>query len=183
MEGVDFFMSTKELTVNAMLSAMCAVLGYLALDLGNFKFTFEGLPIFVAALIFGAKSGAMVGCVGIFLYQILRYGVTLTTPLWVLPYVVAGWVLGRFAERRGLFPDAKPAFFAVLGAQLLITVINTASIYVDSKIYGYYSAAFVFGSLVTRLGIAAVKGALFGIVLPQITPRLQRLLKVRRATA
>ena len=36
MKGV-FVMAknTKQLTVNAMMAAMCAVLGYMALDMGN----------------------------------------------------------------------------------------------------------------------------------------------------
>ena len=38
-------MKTKQLTLDAMLAAMCAVLGYVALDMGNIKITFESLPI------------------------------------------------------------------------------------------------------------------------------------------
>ena len=34
-------MKTKQLTINDMLAAMCAVLGYVAIDLGNIKITFD----------------------------------------------------------------------------------------------------------------------------------------------
>ena len=34
-------MKTKQLTSNAMLAAMCAVLGYVAIDLGNIKITLQ----------------------------------------------------------------------------------------------------------------------------------------------
>ena len=38
-------MKTRQLTLDAMLCALCAVLGYVALDLGSVKLTFESLPI------------------------------------------------------------------------------------------------------------------------------------------
>ena len=49
---------TVRLTVNAMLAALCACLGYISLDLGNLKITFESLPVLMAGLMFGPASGA-----------------------------------------------------------------------------------------------------------------------------
>ena len=46
-------MKTKQLTLDAMLAAMCAVLGYVALDMGSIKITFESLPILLGAMLFG----------------------------------------------------------------------------------------------------------------------------------
>ena len=64
--------STTQLTINAMLAALCAVLGYVSLEMGNFKLTFESVPVLMAALMYGSVSGALVGGVGTFIYQILR---------------------------------------------------------------------------------------------------------------
>lgn len=61
--------------------------------------------------------------------------------------------------------------------ELLITVLNTGVLYIDSHIYGYYSAAFIFGSLVPRLIICVVKAAAFGLVLPGITGAVRRQLQ------
>ena len=37
-------MKTRQLTMDAALAAMCAVLGAVSIDLGNLKFSFESLP-------------------------------------------------------------------------------------------------------------------------------------------
>ena len=54
-------MKTKQLTLDAMLAAMCAVLGYVALDMGNIKITFESLPILLGAMLFGPVDGMLIG--------------------------------------------------------------------------------------------------------------------------
>ena len=59
-------LKTLQMTVDAMLAALCAVLGYIALDLGNIKITFEGIPVLIAAFFFGAVDGVIVGGLGTF---------------------------------------------------------------------------------------------------------------------
>ena len=90
----------KQLVLNAMLAAVCFVLAMYSLDFGAVKFTFEGIPVHIASLLFGPASGMAVGGVGTLLYQLLRYGITATTPLWILPYVLCGGVVGLAAKRR-----------------------------------------------------------------------------------
>ena len=46
-------MKTRKLALNAVLAAMCAALGALALDLNSIKITFESFPILLGALLFG----------------------------------------------------------------------------------------------------------------------------------
>lgn len=67
-------MKTRKLALNAVLAAMCAALGALALDLNSIKITFESFPILLGALLFGPLDGLAVGFVGTLLYQLLRYG-------------------------------------------------------------------------------------------------------------
>lgn len=93
-------MKTRQLTIDAMLCAMCAVLGYVALDLGSIKLTFESLPVLLGALLFGPVDGMFIGGIGTLLYQLVRYGVTATTLLWILPYVVCGLLVGAWARKR-----------------------------------------------------------------------------------
>lgn len=158
-------MKTRKLTVDAMLSAMCATLGFISVDLGNLKITFESLPVFVAALLFGPTDGLLVGAVGTLIYQLLRYGVTLTTPLWMLPYAAAGLLLGLYARKKAFSLTGGRLLAATALSELLITALNTAALYADSKLYGYYSAAYIFGSLGIRLLLCAAKSIAFGLLL------------------
>ena len=64
-------MKTRQLTMDAVLAAMCAVLGAVSIDLGNLKLSFESLPVIIGALLFGPVDGLLIGGIGTFLYQFL----------------------------------------------------------------------------------------------------------------
>ena len=98
--------STAQIAINAMLAALCAVLGYFSLDFVNLKITFESFPVLLAGMMYGPVNGAMVGLTGTFIYQLLLYGMELSTPLWVLPYVVVGFLIGLYAKRSS-FNNSK----------------------------------------------------------------------------
>lgn len=167
-------MKTKQLAACSMLAAMCAVLGYVAVETNAFKLTFESLPVFVAALMFGPAEGILVGGVGTFIYQLLRYGLSVTTALWILPYVIAGGLMGLYASKKGFKLSSGQYLFIVMACELLITVLNTGCIYVDSHIYGYYHPALIFGSLAMRLAVCLVKGFAFGVIIPRLIMRIKR---------
>ena len=76
---------TRKIALDSMLAAMCAALGYAALDFNNLKITFESLPILLGALLLGPVDGLAIGVVGTLIYQLIRYGVSATTLLWILP--------------------------------------------------------------------------------------------------
>lgn len=168
------FLTTSRMTRIAMLAAVCAVLGYVALDLGNLKVTFESLPILLAAFMFGPVDGLLVGGIGTLVYQLLRYGVSVTTPLWILPYVLCGLFAGLLYRKRSSRVDAKRILFIVILMEVMILLINTGVIYIDSKVYGYYSAAYVFGSFGIRTVLCFAKAIAFGIVLPLVMRGLYR---------
>ena len=169
-------MKTRQLALDAILAAMCAVLGAVSIDLGNLKISFESLPVLLGALLFGPLDALAVGGVGTLIYQLLRYGVTVTTPLWMLPYMLCGALTGWYAKSRGFLLSRRQLAAAVFAASLLVFALNTAVLYADSLIFGYYSAAFIFGSLLPRLLICLAKAAAFTAVLPTLLRASDRAL-------
>lgn len=165
---------TKQLAFDAMLAAMCAVLGYLSLDFGNLKITFESVPILIGALLFGPLDGAAVGFVGTLIYQLLRYGVSATTLLWIAPYVICGALVGLYAKGRRFSLTQAQVIFIVVANELLITALNTVVLYIDSHIYGYYTPAFIFGSLALRIVICVGKALAYSFALPPLLDALRR---------
>ena len=161
-----------------MLAAMCAVLGALSVDFGNIKLTLESLPVMLGALLFGPVDGVLIGFVGTLLYQVSRYGLTVTTPLWVLPYVVCGLVMGLYAKKCGFALTVKKTIFVSVLANLLVTTLNTYVMYLDSKIFGYYSYAYIFGAIVVRYVVCVAKSVLFGVLLPPLTKLLRERLRL-----
>ncbi len=166
------------MAMDAVLAALCAVLGYLSLDLGFVKITFESLPVLMGALLFGPVDGIIVGAIGTFLCQFLRYGITATTVLWMLPYIVMGFIAGRYALKRRFRLSRKQVLFIVIAAEILVSLMNTGVLYVDSLIYGYYSAVYVFGMLALRIPICVVKACVFGVLIPGIVGSIRRGLRL-----
>lgn len=168
---------TRQLALNAMLAAMCAVLGYLSLDFGNLKITFESVPILMGALLFGGLDGAAIGAVGTLLYQFLRYGLTVTTPLWVLPYILCGLIAGLYARRRSFVLTQGQTVFIVVLAELAVTALNTAALFVDAKIFGYYTPTLITGMLLLRLLLCVGKALVYAFVLPPLLSQLRKMLE------
>lgn len=166
--------SARRMALDAMLAAMCAALGLLALDFGSLKVTFEALPVLLGALLFGPADGAAIGLLGTGVYQLLRYGVSATTLLWMLPYGVCGLAVGRYAARRGFCLSRGRLVGLAVGGELIITALNTLALYVDSLVYGYEALLFVL--LAPRLLLAAAKGAAFAAVLPGLLRAARRAL-------
>ena len=169
--------STRQLALDAMLAAMCAVLGYLAVDTGPIKVTFESLPILLGALMFGPIDGLLIGAIGTGIYQLLRYGVSATTLLWMLPYAICGLLIGWYAKKKCFNLNLKQTVIAVALNELLITLLNTGVIYLDSKIYGYWFPGYISASLVIRFVISIVKAIVFAVVLYNLIPQIKKVIR------
>ena len=163
-----------QLVTDAMLCAVCAVLGYLAIDLTSIKITFESLPILIAALLFGPVDGITVGAVGTLIYQYLRYGFTATTFLWMLPYIVLGFIAGFYAKKKNFRMSATELGVLTVLCELVVTLLNTLVILIDSKIYGWYYPTLITGSLVIRLVVCIVKAIVFGVILYPLLTAIRR---------
>lgn len=161
----------------AVLAALFIVLDLLSIRISNnIKITFGGLPILVAAMCFSPVEGVLVGLVGSFLAQLLSFGITATTPLWVLPAGVRGLAMGLLyiAFRRS--EKIVPISVCVLISSLIVTAFNTLAIYVDSKVYGYYSLTVVFGATAFRLISSVLTSACYVALLIPINKALKKIL-------
>ena len=170
-------MTSKRLAFDGMLTALCAVLGYMAIDLNFIKITFESLPVLLSAIMFGPVDGAIVGAAGTFIYQILRYGASATTVLWMFPYVYAGVFLGLYARSSHFRNTNREIFLSVLITKIGITIINTGVMYVDGMIFGYLFPGFISANLVTRFAACIAESIVFGFLIPRITIPLRKHVK------
>ena len=167
---------SQRLAIDGILAALAVVLGFVSIRIGNImKISLEDLPIIFAALLFGPADGAAVALVGIFLYQLFSYGLTVTTPLWILPFVVAGLIIGAFAKKANFNNSNKQILILFLAAEIMIWAMNSFAIYADSKIYGYYYPTIVSGMLLIRLVTAVIKGIVLGLISPAVLKSLSRI--------
>ena len=167
-------MKTKRIVTNAMLIAMYVVLSlFVSINLGNMKITFDALPILIGALLFGPADGLLIGLLGAFFAQMLTYGFTPTTVLWILPAGVRGLLVGTAAHKKNYALSHGELLVLIAVSSIVVTTLNTAVMAIDSLIYHYYSHAYVFGALVPRY----IAGILTAVLYTAVVPSLLRYLR------
>ena len=164
---------TKKMAACAMLAALYFALSMLAVPVGGLKLTFEHLPVIIAALMFGPMDALIVGALGELANQMMTYGITATTILWMTPAMFRGLSMGLCAKllsgyvgTNAVIEKKLPVGFLVtcVVSGLICSLLNTFTLYVDSKMYGYYSYAMVFGVLWIRLAASAVSSVVMAVV-------------------
>ena len=175
--------TAKRLVLNAAMVALYFALSTLAISIGGFKLTFEHLPIIICAAFFGPLDALLVGALGEFINQMLTFGFTPTTILWMTPAMFRGLSMGLAAKfgpklfgKKALLETKVPVYFIVfcVVSGLLCSLLNTFTLYVDSKMFNYYSYAMVFGVLWLRLGSSAITSVMMSVVTKPLAHALHK---------
>ena len=175
--------TTKRMALNAVMMALYIALSTLAIPLGGLKLTVEHLPVIITAVLFGPLDALLVGAMGELINQMLTFGFTPTTILWMTPAMFRGLSMGLCAKYQGnrlglnaLLEKKLPIAFIVgcVISGLLCSLLNTFTLYVDSKMFGYYSYAMVFGVLWIRLATSAVSSVLMAVVSKPVAIALRK---------
>lgn len=168
--------TTRRIAIDGMLSALCFVLAaYCSIEVSNsIKFTLDAFPIIMAAFMFGPIDGMIVGGVGTFLYQIVNYGLSYTTLMWIFPALVRGVFLGVYAKIKNFDLKRTEMLIVVIISSLLVTALNTLIIYLDGKIWGYATA--VITMLPYRIISSIVIAVIYGLLVPEVVLRLRPIL-------
>lgn len=175
--------TTKRIVVDALLIALFYILSMLSVEIAGVKITFVSLPTVVCALLYGPVDACIVGFLGAFLEQMLKYGFTATTILWLLPAVIRGLIvgLGTVVLRKSMSIEAitstkKPYVYYIvcIAAGLVTSCANTLVFYLDSVIYHYYSFAMVFGVFWVRLATGALASFLTATVALPVVVALRK---------
>ncbi len=176
--------SIQRIAADAVLIALYFALSLLSVELGGLKLTFASLATILCALLYGPADGFLVGLLGAFLEQLLsKYGLTQATILWILPQALRGLTIGLFVmlfakqfSVSAVLQRRRPfAFFALcIGSGLLVSALNTAVYYIDSKLFGYYEYHLIFGVLWLRLLSGMLSSLLMAMVAVPIAAGLVR---------
>lgn len=170
-------MSTKRMVTDAILIAMYAVMStFLTINLGGMNISVGALPIIVGAALFGPTDGMIIGLCGSFLNQLYAYGLTPTTVLWIIPAGARGLIIGAYAKHCKFDMTVRKTVLITIISSLAVTALNTAAMYLDSKIWGYYSYAYVFGKIIPRIISGIIIAVIFGFVVPKLLPPLKKTL-------
>ncbi len=150
--------SPKRLAINGVLTALFFALSLFSIEIGGVKITFDSLAVVIAALLFGPVDAFLVGFLGATLEQLLHFGLSATTILWILPPACRGLAIGLGLK---YLPSSKRlwVYYLICAlAAVLTSCLNTLVYYVDAKLLGYYSYALIFGVFFVRLGTGVASG-------------------------
>lgn len=162
----------KRIVICGMVVAISFVLDYFSVTLPLIKISLYALPLIINGILFGPVYGLIAGIVEGFLVQ-LKYGISLTTPLWMLAPILWG-VLSAYAYR--MFKSLKKNLRIVLSVVLTcicITAVNTIVILLDGLIIEL-PVELSLASVAGRFGTSVLASVLYSIVLVIIVPPLQR---------
>lgn len=179
----------RNLCLSAIMAAIYVGLDYLSTILsaplgGTLKLSFSGLPVIIMAVFGGPVWGMLTGFVGAFLGQMITYGFTVTTLLWVLPAVVRGLSMGLLFLA---FKKSTKAFILIVEtiiSSILVTATNTGVMVMDFLIlnyngeYNYYGTiGAIFLGVPARLISGIITAVIFAILLPYIIKLLKKVIK------
>lgn len=166
-------MKTKRLVVDALCAAMYVVLSsYVSLNLAGIKITPDALPILLAAIMYGPVDGLLVGLLGAFLGQLTGpYGLSVTTPLWILPAAARGLMVGLAARSRSF--SLKPLRLGALLVitALIVTALNTGVMWVDCLVFRYSFATYS-PYILARIIAGIATAVVFTFLLPPLLKAL-----------
>lgn len=177
---------TRRMCYAALLAAMYVPLSlYVAVQVGNVRISFGSLPVVVAALLFGPVDAVAAAMVGEFFKQLLTYGVTYTTVLYLIPPALRGLVvglgaLGLLSLRGRRLEERRMLCYAVcIAAAVCTTLGNTLVNWLDSVLMGYYFPGLILGDFAWRL----IVGMINAVVMSSLAIPLVKTLRQRNVVS
>ena len=117
--------------------------------------------------------------IGAFISQLRsKYGLTVTTPLWMIPPMLRGVVIGIFSlaySRKGQYLEDHPVIssVAIIVAAITVTAANTLVMFLDAVIIGY-AYEWVWVQTLIRFGVGILEA---GIIAALVIPLMKALRK------
>ena len=168
----------RKIAQTAILTALFVIFGkFLTLDFGSLKITLKNLPLYVGAISLGTLPGALIGCLGELTIQLTgKYGFSATTLLWILPHTIVGAICGFAFEKEYIKLNGEIKYWVfIICLQLLLTILNTIVMIIDSLIFGYYNPITLISSFVTRIMLAILVGIIYCIVIKYIVYAIKKI--------
>ena len=148
---------TKRLALDAMLAAMYVVLSLFSINLPGMKITLDSLPILVGAALLGPLDGLAVGLIGSFLNQMITYGFTATTLLWIIPAGLRGLLVGLYAKHHSFDMTLRQTVFITIATALLVTALGIKISVMSAATLAFHAVLSGIGAFVGTRGAINTK--------------------------
>ena len=167
---LDLCLCAAGIALHIVLELFCTI------RIGNdLKITIAALPFLIIAFLCGPFEGLVTGLIGTFLSQLLTFGITVTTPLWIIPYAVqaltAGLIFNGFKNKITL----KTIGISVFVSGFVSVILNWIASYIDGVIvFKYMTAAALVALIPVRLLVWIAVSIVYTAIIMPLTKALIR---------
>lgn len=166
------------ITFTALSIALYVALAFVSIRLPGQEITFKGLPLILASIISGPLDGVLVALCGEFLAQLFSpYGLTVTTPLWILPHVARALIVGLMMMHKDAEKNKNTWVFSVILSGIVVTILNSLVMLIDGIIFEY-NAHLTTLLILIRAASSITVSIIYIIVIPLLIKPLKRLNKI-----
>ncbi|MCF0117861.1 MAG: ECF transporter S component [Bacilli bacterium] len=171
--------NVSTMAFSAMFAAMSIALNYLKIDLGVIRITLYSLPLLCAGIFCGPLIGSITGLVVGFITQLFsQYGLTPTTPLWMLAPLAWGAISGLFFNI--IFKNKRESWLSfivtIVTTSLLVTLINSLVTFLDGYIFQYPTGLTLI-SIFIKIGVAMALCIPYTIIIRLVYQRVPNKMK------
>lgn len=172
------------IVIASILAAMALVLEKLGIKiplLGNtttLRISFYGLPLMIAGIIFGYKTGLLAGLIMAIISQLVlsEYGITPTTPLWMIAPIIFGLLSGLIIK---IFKDKISVIsilISVVITSIFVSLANSLALYVDGIVFDY-DTKITFVLIMIRILSSIVVACIYIPILYILSKRLKKFIE------
>ena len=175
------------LCLDSMMAALYFILTYVSIRIGEYHITFASLMVILSSLLFGLPDSLMIAGLGEFLNQTLSYGITITTPLWILPPLFRALIISlvsmHFRKKKDRLQNHKILYFTtIVLAGLITSAFNTLATYLDGIIYGY-PVNFILLTTLVRFLINAITAVILSLLALPVSRGLEKAISHTEKTS
>ena len=138
------------------------------------KISLGSLPFIIIALLCGPAEGFITGSVGTLISQMITYGLTITTPIWLIPGAMAGLVCGLVYIAAGRRTKVLPIAFSVCSGVFTLVLFNFIGTWLDGVLILKYSTMeILLAALPLRICVGICLAVIYTILAVPICKALQ----------
>lgn len=165
--------SVKDISIASTFAALSIILDFISVRTDSTKYTIYGLPLLFAGILFGPWVGLLTGLVSGFISQALTFGITITTPIWIVAPAMWGFISGLLFHNLFKKKESpKHIVITVLITSFTVTLINTLALYLDGLIY-HYPTPYVIAQLGIRLITSLLLSFVYSFLIISVTPKIK----------
>lgn len=172
MTTMDLCLCAAMIALHVVLEVLCTIW----LFDNSVKISLGSLPFVIIGLLCGPVEGFITGFAGTFISQMITYGITVTTPIWLMPGALCGLVAGLVYIAFGRRTKTVPIAVSVCCAVAALVLCNFIGTYLDGVLILKYSTmAVLLAALPIRIGVGICLAVIYTIVAVPICKALQKM--------